>query len=274
MPSSVNPTRTVLLASGTISVIASLIFGIGGWIVVDGMMRGSAASIRSASGVIDDAARATDAAAASVTNMRQVVEEIESAARSGGRTLGAVEELLLDISNRAAEDVAQGLESTVDAMPGIIRTGQVIDRTLSALSLIGVDYDPAVPLDTALESLRDSLSPLPDEIRGQASILEEAAADLARIAESSGNLAASLLEIRIDLLEAESIVSDAALDVEEVSSRFEELASDFDGYRTWMPWLVAAAAMALASVGVAILALGRQMGERGTLSEPDEAKSA
>ena len=141
-------------------------------------------------------------------------------------------------------------------MPGIIRTGVVIDRTLSALSLIGVDYDPEVPLDTALESIRDSLRPLPDEIREQSLLLDEAAGDLARIAESSGNLAARLLEIRIDLLEAEDIANEAARSVDEMSTRFDELADDFDTYRTWMPWLVVAAALALGAVGTAILLLG------------------
>lgn len=249
-------TRKVLLGSGSVAVVASLIFGIGGWIVADGIMSDSAATIRSAAEVVDDAAVAADAAVVSVTKLRSTVEEIENAARSGGRTLGTIELLLLDISGQATEDVAKSLESTVDAMPGIIRTGLVIDRTLSALSLLGVDYDPAVPLDTALESVRDSLSPLPGEIREQAQLLEEAAADLARIADSSGNLAASLLDIRIDLLEAEDIVRGAASSVEETSTRFDELADDFDSYAAWLPWLVVSAALALGAVGLAIFLLG------------------
>ncbi len=268
MPSNRDSTSTILVVAGATAVVAALIFGIGGWIVASGLISGSAATIRSAAEVVDDAAVATEAAALSVTNMRAVVEEIESAARSGGRTLGTVEQLLSDISDQATEDVARSLESTVDAMPGIIRTGLVIDRTLSALSLLGVDYDPAVPLDTALESIRDSLAPLPDEIREQSRLLDEAAADLAMIAESSGNLAASLLEIRIDLLEAEDIVNDAARGINEMSTQFDGLADDFDAYRMWMPLLVAAAALALGAVGLAILVLGIDRGRTGGSGEP------
>ncbi len=251
-----DPLSRVLVVAGATGVVASLMFGIGGWIVASGVMSGSAASIRSAADVVEDAAVATEAAAVSVANMRAVVEEIENAARSGGRTLGTVEQLLTDISNQATADVARSLESTVDAMPGIIRTGLVIDRTLSALTLLGVDYDPAVPLDTALESIRDSLAPLPDEIREQSQLLDEAADDLAQIAESSGNLAASLLEIRIDLLEAEDIVDEAARGVDEMSTQFVELAEDFDTYRAWVPWLIAAASLALGAVGFAVLVMG------------------
>ena len=248
--------KTSLVVAGLVSVAAALVFGIGGWIVVRGLVSGSASTIRSAADVVEDAAVAAEAAGVSVTNMRAVVEEIENAVRSGARTLGTVEQLLSDISDQATQDVAQSIESTVDAMPGIIRTGVVIDRTLSALSLIGVDYDPEVPLDTALESIRDSLRPLPEEIREQSRLLGEAADDLARIAESSGTLAARLLEIRIDLLEAEDIVNEAARSVDETSTRFDELADDFDSYRTWMPLLVVAAALALGAVGTAILILG------------------
>lgn len=259
--------KTSLVVSGIVAVVAALFFGIGGWVVANGLVSDSASTIRSAADVVEDAAVATEAAGVSVTNMRTVVEEIESAARSGARTLGTVEELLSDISDQATEDVARSLESTVDAMPGIIRTGLVIDRALSALSLVGVDYDPEVPLDTALESIRDSLRPLPDEIREQSRLLDQAAADLARIAESSASLAARLLEIRIDLLEAEDIVNEAARSVDEMSTRFNELADDFDSYRTWMPWLIVAAAVALGAVGTAILLLGLS---RDWLADPAE----
>lgn len=270
MPARRDAASTLLLVSGATALVAALFLGVGGWIVTDGMMAGSAATIRSAADAVDDAAVATEAAAVSVANLRTVVEEIENAARSGGRTLGTIQQLLTDISDQATEDVALSLESTVDAMPGIIKTGLVIDRTLSALSLLGVDYDPAVPLDTALESVRVSLAPLPDEIRQQSRLLDEAAQDLARIAESSGNLAASLLEIRIDLLEAEDIVRDAALDVEETSTRFDELADDFDTYGAWLPWLVAAAAVALGSVGFAVFVLGVNRSGRGGSDQPTE----
>lgn len=256
MPPPREPLSTLLISLGATAIIASVVFGIGGFITVSAMMSGASTTVRSASVVVEDVAVATDAAALSMTSIREVIDDIQSAARSGARTLRTVERLLTNIGDQAVEDVAASIESAVDAMPGIIQTGRVIDRTLSALSFVGVDYDPEVPLDEALESLEASLAPLAGEIREQAGLLEEAARDIADISENSSNLAANLVEIRIDLLEAESLVAGAAIDVEEMSSRFGTLADDFDTYSLWLPWLVVAAAIALAAVGVGLVLIG------------------
>ena len=256
MPRSTKASVNLPVVLGSVAVVSALVFGVGGWMVANGIMSGASATIESAGAVVDDVAIAADAASVSVSSMREVVDDIEDAARSGGRTLATVEQLLTEIGEQAAGDVADSLESAVAAMPGIIRTGRVIDRTLIALSLLGVDYDPAVPLDEALEDLRGSLSPLPGKIREQARLLDEASADLGDIAESSGNLAASLLEIRIELPQAEGIVANAAIDVQGVSNQFDILGRDFDDYRSWVPWLILFAAISLAAIGAGLVALG------------------
>lgn len=246
----------ILTAAGVIGIIASALLGVGGWLVVAAMVGGASDTIRAASVVVDDVGAATDAAALSVSGMRAVVEDIERTARSSSRTLTTVDELVSEIGDQASGDIADSLESTVAAMPGLIRTGTLIDRALRALSFVGVDYDPDVPLDEALESLRDSLSPLPEEIRGQAELLRSAGEDLREIGRDAGSLAASLLEIRIDLLEAERVVTTAAADIDEVEVSLRQMSEDLDTYAGWAPWLPVAAAVALASSAAALLALG------------------
>lgn len=247
---------TLLASLGATAILASLVFGIGGFVTLSALMSGVSTTVRSTSVVIDDASVATRTAALSVGTIREVIEDIEAATRSGARTLRTVEGLLTDIADQAAEDAAASIDNAVNAMPGIIQTGRVIDRTLSALSFVGVDYDPSVPLDEALESLERSLAPLPGEIREQVGLLEEAAGDIADISENSSNVAAGLFEIRVDLLEAESLVAEAAINVEDASSQFRTLADDFDTYGMWLPWLVVAAAIALASAGAGLLLVG------------------
>lgn len=259
----------ILTAAGVIGMIASALLGIGGWLVVAGMVSGASDTIRAASVVVDDVGAATDAAAVSVSSMRSVVEDLERTARSSSRTLATVDELVTEIGDQASGDIADSLESTVAAMPGLIRTGTLIDRTLRALTFVGVDYDPDVPLDEALESLRDSLSPLPEEIRDQAGLLRAAGEDLREIGQDAGGLAASLLEIRIDLLEAERVVTAAAADIDEVEVSLSQMSEDLDTYAGWAPWLPVAAAVALASSAAALLVLGlSQMRSRASARSP------
>lgn len=259
----------ILTAAGVIGLIASALLGIGGWLVVGGMVSGASDTVQAASVVVDDVGAATDAAAVSVSSMRAVVEDIERTARSSSRTLTTVDELVTEIGDQTSGDIADSLESTVAAMPGLIRTGTLIDRTLRALTFVGVDYDPDVPLDEALESLRDSLSPLPEEIRDQAELLRDAGEDLREIGQDAGSLAASLLEIRIDLLEAERVVTTAAADIDEVEVSLRQMSEDLDAYAGWAPWLPVAAAVALASSAAALLVLGlSQMQGRASARSP------
>lgn len=232
---------------------------IGGWIVLDGITDGAHGTIESAADVVDEVSTATEAASTAVSSMTNVVEDIESAARSTGRTLSTVEELLREVSDDAAEEIAASIESAVDAMPGVIQTGRVIDNTLNALSFVGVDYDPEVPLDEALESLRDSLEPLPGEIRSQAVLLDEAASDLTEIAEDAGSLSASLLEIRIELLDAERVLDAASADVDGVGQALDGLEEEVGSYAGWAPWLAVVLGFAVASgsAGILLIGLGR-----------------
>lgn len=246
----------ILTAAGVVGIIASVVVGIGGWVVVDGMVSSADDTVRAASLVVDDVGAATDAAAVSVSSMLAVVEDLETTARSSSRTLTTVDELVSEIGDQASGDIADSLESAVVAMPGLIQTGTLIDRALRALTLVGVDYEPDVPLDVALESLRESLAPLPRQIRDQAVLLEAAGHDLREISQAAGSLAASLLEIRIDLLEADRVVTTAAADVDEVEVSLRQMSEDLDTYAGWAPWLPVAAAAALASSAAALLALG------------------
>lgn len=270
MPQSRDHRSNILAGLGLIAMAAALVFGIGGFAVVSSMSSGMADTVRGASEVVDDIAVATEAAALSISSVRGIVEDIESTARSGARTLRTVEDLLNEIGEEAAGDVASSLESVVAAMPGIIQTGRVIDRTLSALSLVGVDYDPEVPLDEALQELEESLSPLPGEIRDQVALLEEVTGDLADISQSSSSLAANLLEIRIDLLEAESVIDETVIDVAGVSATFDTLADDFDTYGGWLPWLVVAAAVALGSAGAGMLLIGLDRAWSDSTKTPEQ----
>lgn len=271
MPGQSENLARVLAIAGTLAIVSSLLLGIGGWLLVDGMMSGAAGTIRSASDLVEDVEVATDAALVGVSSIRAVVEDIESAARSSGRTLSTTEELVADISERSIPDVARTIEDVVAVMPGMIQTGRVIDRTLDALTLLGLDYDPEVPLDQALESLRDSLEPLPDEIRDQAALLDAAARDLSAISDDAGSLAASLLEVRIDLHEAEDAITATAANVEEVAGFFNELGNDFETYRIWAPWLPVAAAVALAASGAGVLSLG--LSQLNALRDPETVVS-
>lgn len=58
-------------------------------------------------------------------------------------------------------------------MPGLIEAAAVIDSTLSGLALLGVPYNPAVPLDEGFRSLDEQLATLPQSLRDNAATIGE-----------------------------------------------------------------------------------------------------
>lgn len=237
-------------------LVSALVLAVAGWLVVDGITESTQQTVESAAEVVEDVSSATDAAMAAIASSRRVIIEIENAARSSGTALATVEDLLSEVGDAVGGDIANSIESTVDAMPGLIQTGRVVDRTLRALTLVGVDYDPDVPLDEALEDLQASLAPMPEEIRSQAELVGVAAGDLSRIAQDARTLAAGLLDIRVELIRAEQLVAIASRDVEQAAASFRALAVDVETYGTWAPWLPVAAAIAIGAGSSGVLLIG------------------
>ena len=71
------------------------------------------------------------------------------------------------------DELPASIEAIRAAMPGLIEASNVIDNTLSGLSLIGVPYNPAVPLDEAFANLDRQLAPLPDGLRENAAVIAD-----------------------------------------------------------------------------------------------------
>ena len=71
------------------------------------------------------------------------------------------------------EELPTSIEAIRAAMPGLIEASNVIDSTLSGLALIGVPYNPDVPLDEAFANLDRQLAPLPDGLRANAAVIAD-----------------------------------------------------------------------------------------------------
>ncbi|MGH8875661.1 MAG: hypothetical protein ACRDVM_10485 [Acidimicrobiia bacterium] len=105
------------------------------------------------------------------------------------------------------------------AMPALISTAGVVDSTMRALSLVGVDYQAEVPLDDALVEVRDRLGEIPDRLRAQAEPLARAGADLVGLADSAEAVSDELTDLHVRLLDAGlllerySLAADRAEDV-------------------------------------------------------------
>lgn len=245
-----------LLAAGVVGAIASLVVGVVGWVLAGRVVATVENVIAPTSGIVGDLADSIEASEVLFERTTEAIESIETASRSTVRTLTSVGAVLDETTETAGEGLADSLETAVDTLPGLISTGRVIDNTMRALSFIGVDYDPDVPLDESLTDLEASLAPLPDQIRDQVGLLEDVQADLENIADDGRELFGVLLEARLDMFAAERVLRSARANATAAAERIEEIEAGVETYDALSRTVVVAASLALLAASLAPTLLG------------------
>jgi hypothetical protein len=153
--------------------------------------------------VLSDTQEAVTAASAAIRDTAVLGEGLQEGSAQTARALSSAGALI-------EGDVADSLSSVQEAMPAIVDAGRVIDSTLRALSLFGVEYDPPVPFDEALIDVEAGLDGLPDSIRSQgqqiaalAPTIASTATDIAIVADSLSEMADELDDVseRLEALE-------------------------------------------------------------------------
>lgn len=261
----------ILLTIGIVGMIAALIVGIAGWLLASRATHRLTETIEPLQDLVVNVSESVDATQVIVARTIQAVEGIESATRSAGRTLNAISDLIDSTSDVIGGDLADSLDGAVDTLPALVDTGRIIDRTMRTLSLVGVDYDPDVPLDESLTGLERSLRPIPDQLRDQVASLAEVRTDIDVVALDAGSLAATLLEARIEMAEAQTILVDTGDDVARAADTLAKIEADLGTFDLGSKVVVIAASIALSAAALAPLLLGlhfRRLADGGSAEAP------
>ena len=254
-----------LLIAGSVGVVGALLAGVFGWILTGRLSSSISSTVEPVADIVVDLADTIDASLLMVERTTEAIDSIEQATRSTSSALTDVAEVIDEVAVLAGGQVADGLDSAVATLPALVDTGRVIDRTMTALSFVGVEYDPDVPLDEALQDLEDSLTPIPDQLRAQVALMETVSDDLEQIAGEAGSLAAVLLQTRIDMLEAERVLESAATNAALAAEQVEAIEDDVSTYSNLARIALVAATLALIAAALAPLIIGLHY-----LKTPDE----
>ena len=126
---------------------------------------------------------------------RSLLVEVTDVIDNVGLSFGTVERSLIDAglslddsqpmidksSTIITQDVPKALDDVQDAMPGVIEAAAMVDQSLTFLSTfqlsipnpfgadwefdLGLEYDPAIPLEDAIVVMSANLEGLPDQMR-------------------------------------------------------------------------------------------------------------
>jgi hypothetical protein len=144
-----------------------------------------------------------------------------------GATASALEEVgtvVLSSGTLLQTEIPLQLDAIDAAMDGLIDTANVVDGILGALSFVGVDYNPEVPLDQALEDVNVQLGDLRESLSGYSANLFSLTGSLNRLEEEVTLVAGSMAGLqgqvdatrgliagyRVTAGDAEAVIADAS----------------------------------------------------------------
>ena len=222
------------MIGGSVGAVAALIGSVLTWIVLGAAADTSVRSLQLASDVLDSVGGTVVSVDGVLDDVSDGLRTTQQSLADASVTLTQLSALTSNLAELVGEDVPASLDAVRASLAPIQTTAGLLDGALTALSFVGVDYDPEVPLDEAIDELDAQLAAIPERLRAQGPLIDAAAESLSDFGGDTLTIAQELSDLRSRLSEASFTVgnyrstiaeADALLaDVEEnVSSRLDTL---------------------------------------------------
>lgn len=234
--------RFIAVFGVAVSIVATAV----AWEVLSDLQR----SVRESLEVGEDA---TLTLADTIDVADTLVDAIDDGLVTIDSSLGAVDATIEDTAElaTATSSLAETLPTSFDDVDAALATvetlGGTIDGALRAVSSIpfGPDYDPEVPLSTAVANVRDAFSPVGGDLRAIAD-------DLDSFAGNSQELSDQIIALSDDVAAARRAVGDSADLLDEYRERAAEAKRVVVTSRADLDRSILAARVAAVLVGVLI----------------------
>jgi len=137
-------------------------------------------------------------------------------------TFDSISESLDTSATLIGDDLRLTVNDTQIALASSSTSAELIDKTLSflaAIPLIGIDYQPEVPLHIGLAQVADSFENIPDSLKDIEQGLNETTGGLDTLKTDLSNLTEEVLLLDDDLEDAQSVLMDYQATLEKLNNR-------------------------------------------------------
>lgn len=236
------------MAGGAVGMVAALAVAVLGWVLIGSTREALLDSLEVTTGALELAADTIATVDSAFSDVSAALDTTEEALGDASEALSTIGVVTQEVSVLLGDEIPSQVESVLDAFPPLVDTARVVDRTMRALTIVGVDYDPEQPLDETLEEIASSLEPLPDRLRGQQGNLADAADELVVLAVSLEELSGDVAALRGRLDDTASLVEGYEQAAAQATGVVARLRDDL----AWQTGLARLAAVAMAvALGVA-----------------------
>lgn len=195
------------------------------WVVLGTAADASIRSLELASDVLDSVGGTVISVDAVLDDVSDGLRTTQQSMGDASVTLTQLWALTSNLADLIGEDVPDSLDSVRASLAPIQATAGLLDGTLTALSFLGVDYDPEVPLGEAIDDLDTRLAEIPQRLRDQAPLIDSAAESLSGFGGDTLTIAQDLSDLRTRLSEASFTVGSYRQTVAEAEALLADVES-------------------------------------------------
>ncbi len=255
---------TVLITLGWVGAVATIVGVVLGWRLTDSLIK----SVEDTAALVDTSLQTVDESALLLSDALGDVgpglESAETVLASAAETVSGMQSMATDTADVMTTTLPDSVSAVLDALPGLISTAGVLDRTLSALSVVGVDYDPEVPLDEALTELQDSLEGLPEQLITEGEQLDSLAEETAGLPDEVAALGTAVGDLADQVGSAQTLLDEVQTSTSQARETLNDEVAELARTRRLAKLALVALGIALFVAQLGTAAVGHLMRQWGT----------
>jgi ABC-type transporter Mla subunit MlaD len=208
------------------------------------------------------------------TNTSASLSSATASVESASSTVEGAASAIDGIASFLDEELPETLESVQMSLPAAIQAANAVDGTLRALSLFGVDYNPDEPFGESLSRVNAALASLPDVLRAQSDAMSQLVPSVDRLAGQTDRLAGSMTDLTTSLEGFAALGDDYRSTIDQAEMTIEATSASIDSSMVLIRLLVIGAALGGIAIGIALISIGRTMGELMLVLVEDQRQRA
>lgn len=221
-----------LIAIGVVGIIATLVAVFFGLRLVDRTGDTLTRSLSLTADAVETIEETIAVSADSIELAGDGLETLTDSVAGAQQSFVNAGQLLDDTADALATDVPDSIEAIRATMPALIRSAELLDGALGALSFVGVDYAPETPPADSLRNVETGLTEVADRLRAGAGQLDTVGDNFSGLSADAVTLTSTLEDLTTNLERADAVLDGYAATAEETAALVAQAAADLEQQRS------------------------------------------
>ncbi len=198
----------IAVAVGTAVVVASVLAVVLGWRLIGSAADSVGDTLEISASLVETVDDTISVADIAVDQAAAGLGTIQDALAGTDETIRTASTVMADTAELVGTDIPNGIDAVRETMPALIRSAELIDGALGALSFAGIDFAPQPPPQESLSEVDDGLAEVAAKLRAASAGLAQIGDDFDTVGGDVGSITGNLEGIVQTLDETDTLLDD------------------------------------------------------------------